>query len=179
LYSLWLTYESSNYIILCADCNRAYKKTLFPILGTKATDATVNLNDEQPLIINPLADNPFDYFKLILLEKGDSMTTNNMRIWLIPISSDKDSYEYNKATETIETFNLNNSRIDKSDYSNRVPLSRRVYHSLIDLANKQVAYETNKTKQNLEQFFKQIKRTKENHGGSWVQFILEGKFEII
>lgn len=175
----WLAYEFLNYILLCADCNRAYKRALFPILGTRATPNTVNLNDEQPLIINPLMDNPFDYFKLKLLSKGGSSVTNNMRIWLVPSSSDKDSYAYKRAIATIETFNLDNSRPDKNNYSDRVSLSQKVCNSLIDLANKKIRYDANKNPQNFKQFINQIKKTKENHGGSWLQFILEGKFEII
>jgi hypothetical protein len=175
----WLAYEFSNYILLCADCNRAYKRALFPIVGTKSTEETVNINDEQPLIINPLIDNPFDYFKLKLLSKGGSSVTNNMRIWLVPSSFDETSYEYKRAIATIEIFNLDNSRADKNNYSDRIILSRKVYNSLMDLAYKKIRYDANKNPKSSKQYINQIKKTKENHGGSWLQFVLEGKFEII
>ncbi|MGB0861911.1 MAG: HNH endonuclease [Saprospiraceae bacterium] len=176
----WLTYESSNYVLLCSDCNRAYKRTRFPIFGSqKATQVTDNLEDEQPLTFNPFIDNPTNYFKLLLFEKGGSVTTNNMRFKLVPQSADKVSYEYQKVIETVDTFNLDNSRIDKNNYSDRVPLSRRVYNSLENLARKKKNYEQNKNPQNLKQYLNQIRITKENHGGSWLQFILEGQFEVL
>ena len=175
----WLAYEFSNYIIICADCNRAYKRIRFPIFGTKATEANKDLKQEQPLLINPLIDKPTDFFKILLFEKGGSIRTNHMRFKLVPQRTDKKSYEYQKVIETVDTFNLDNSRKDKHNYSDRVPLSRRVYNSLKDLARKKQLYDENKSPQNEKKYINQIRITKESHGGSWLQFILEGKFEIL
>ena len=69
----WLGYEWTNFLLSCQKCNREYKKTLFPVNGTKATaPSKINFNasenriqsnnllEEESLLLHPCLDNPAD-----------------------------------------------------------------------------------------------------------------------
>ncbi|MFN2456254.1 MAG: hypothetical protein ABR577_18800 [Pyrinomonadaceae bacterium] len=59
----WLAYEWSNLFLACPLCNQLFKKNLFPLRNPKARAATHKdkLNHEEPLFIDPVADNPEEY----------------------------------------------------------------------------------------------------------------------
>lgn len=84
----WLGVEWSNLVIACSDCNSSYKKNNFPILGlgktlpqyTDLNDFFSKINiellqDEQPLLLHPVLDNPDDY--LFFEENGTVSAINN------------------------------------------------------------------------------------------------------
>ena len=60
----WLTYDWTNFQILCPVCNR-YKANLFPIKGKRARVGTSGqkLEAELPLILNPFDDDPSEHFE--------------------------------------------------------------------------------------------------------------------
>lgn len=59
----WLAYEWRNLFFVCELCNRRFKKNLFPLLKTKSrcTSHKIDINQEEPLFINPETENPEDY----------------------------------------------------------------------------------------------------------------------
>jgi len=59
----WLTYQWDNLLLSCEECNRLFKKNLFPLLdNTRRTKNHLNnINDETPLFINPTQENPEQY----------------------------------------------------------------------------------------------------------------------
>lgn len=59
----WLTYQWDNLLLSCEECNRLFKKNLFPLLeeAKRATNHHHNMSDEIPLFINPTLENPEQY----------------------------------------------------------------------------------------------------------------------
>ena len=56
----WLAYEWNNLLVSCADCNRSYKKDLFPLKNpdARARSHHDKIDDERPLFVNPAIDDP-------------------------------------------------------------------------------------------------------------------------
>jgi len=58
----WLAYDFTNLYLACQICNQSYKKNYFPLKTEASRTAShhhsVNLINEQPLIIDPGLDNP-------------------------------------------------------------------------------------------------------------------------
>ncbi len=57
----WLAYEWSNLLYACKPCNQEYKKTKFPIMGTRAYLPEDCLGDERPELVNPIDENPEEF----------------------------------------------------------------------------------------------------------------------
>ena len=59
----WLAYKWSNYLFSCKRCNQSNKKSHFPLLAGsfRASSPEDELADEQPVIINPIDDDPENY----------------------------------------------------------------------------------------------------------------------
>src|SRR5215213_3210828 len=55
LVYFWLAYDWDNLLLSCAECNRAYKKNLFPLENEtdRATVQNRNIDNELPILINP------------------------------------------------------------------------------------------------------------------------------
>lgn len=57
----WLAYDWSNLLLSCQVCN-TYKSTYFPLVDESKRDIqNKKIEDEEPLILNPIGDNPFDH----------------------------------------------------------------------------------------------------------------------
>lgn len=130
----WLAYNYMNYYLACAECNRKYKQTKFPLFDeTQKIDYTTrkNIKAEQPLLINPLFDNPRDYFRLHFRYASNTRTTTIMT--LIPKEKKGNNYNYQKAKTSIDVYNLDLSDYDKSrhetlrDFFNKL-IKIAVYH---------------------------------------------------
>ncbi|MHA6523506.1 AAA family ATPase [Tessaracoccus sp. G1721] len=57
----WLTYEWDNLYPACADCVRS-RGTRFPVVGERAASPD-GINAEQPLLLDPLADDPDEHLR--------------------------------------------------------------------------------------------------------------------
>lgn len=57
----WLAYEWSNLFYACKTCNQEYKKTHFPIRGTRARNESDSLEDELAVLVHPQNENPEDF----------------------------------------------------------------------------------------------------------------------
>lgn len=53
----WLAYDWRNLLLSCIACNQKWKKTRFPVKGQHASQPGGE-SDEQPLLLNPLWDDP-------------------------------------------------------------------------------------------------------------------------
>lgn len=132
----WLAYSLENYFFSCQICNQTYKGNMFPIAGNKlaepdpaSTAETLGLTwpdpgdkdscddfhrsclDEQPLLINPLAEDPADWFSY----DADHLT---QRVKIIP----KNSAAQVRAEETIKTLGLNRDELQLLRYEAWVDL---------------------------------------------------------
>lgn len=84
----WLGHKWDNLLYACEECNRTYKKAKFPLRDeTKRDLANQNISQEEPLIVNPVVEDPSIHIKF-------------KRYMAIPIT-DKGIY-------TVELFKLNN-----------------------------------------------------------------------
>jgi hypothetical protein len=61
----WLAYTWNNYSVSCQICNQQLKKNLFPLgfNGVRATGPADDLSLENPLLIDPMQDNPLDHIE--------------------------------------------------------------------------------------------------------------------
>lgn len=60
----WLAYEWSNLLLSCSKCNTSYKKNLFLLVNENCRDIeNKNISSEEPLLINPSAENPARYIE--------------------------------------------------------------------------------------------------------------------
>lgn len=60
----WKAYDWDNFLLSCTRCNSAFKKNYFPVDGQRSSGPDTELDEEIPLIVNPITDNPNDHFQL-------------------------------------------------------------------------------------------------------------------
>ncbi len=115
LYPL-LKCDDKNYLVMCKDCNEAYKGNKFPLFGDQIRDitsnSTTNITTEQPLIINPIYDDLLELFILVFT----SSLSGKKVLELKP--KYEDGYLYEKAKETIKLFSLGNCEVDVHENDN-------------------------------------------------------------
>lgn len=102
-----LQFDHENYILMCSDCNNAYKGNQFPLHSSTPirnilATSTRAITNELPLIVNPIFDNIFDLFKIVL-----KYTTSGKKVLELEAHS-TDPYLKEKAEETIRLFSLGN-----------------------------------------------------------------------
>jgi len=126
----WLAYNPQNYYLVCTDCN-GYKSTNFPLHDIQIDYISrENINNEKPLLLNPLKDNPNDYFQLFfvkhpLTKKGIVILQSKKGLNLLMKA---------KADKTIEIYNLDlHSEKNRSDES-RFDLLNKYYNDLFEIA---------------------------------------------
>ena len=61
----WLAYDWSNLFLSCQICNQRHKKNLFPLQDPlkRAQSHHADIDDEDPLFINPTDDNPEELYR--------------------------------------------------------------------------------------------------------------------
>lgn len=59
----WLAYEWDNLYLACVGCNQRHKQNLFPLQNPdrRATNHHQDINEEQPLFIDPSKENPEEF----------------------------------------------------------------------------------------------------------------------
>ncbi len=100
----FLKCKYQNYMIMCADCNRGYKRTYFPLYDeSKRANCHEEIVDEQPLIANPCVDNIYELFELDF-----RVSIRGIKILVLIPHRDLslNSYRYKKALETIKFYGL-------------------------------------------------------------------------
>jgi uncharacterized protein (TIGR02646 family) len=137
----WLAYSYENYYLSCAECNRRHKQEHFPLNTTfQATyEHRHEIHKEEPLLINPMKESPWQYFKLVIKQRPGSRDAKKVAV-LYP-KDGLSGYELAKATKTIEIFNLDlqNPRktdLKKSSDSNRVRNAADLHNVIAELVEK-------------------------------------------
>lgn len=59
----WLAYDWDNLLICCENCNRRFKKNLFPLIdpSKRATSENDDLSREEPVFIHPALEDPANF----------------------------------------------------------------------------------------------------------------------
>lgn len=110
LYPL-LKCDDKNYLLMCKDCNEAYKGNQFPLHNSgdirDITSTTTDLiTTEKPLIVNPIYDELLELFILVF-----RLTPSGKKVLELE-PKESTGYLYEKAKETIRIFSLGNCEID-------------------------------------------------------------------
>lgn len=114
LYPL-LKCDDKNYLLMCKDCNEAYKGNLFPLYRNQIRDITStssdNITTERPLIVNPIYDNLLELFILVFTySRGKKILELQPKY--------QSGYLHEKAKKTIKIFNLGNCEVNTDPTSN-------------------------------------------------------------
>jgi uncharacterized protein (TIGR02646 family) len=93
----WLAYNWDNLFLSCKKCNQRHKRNFFPLLNDKrAFCHTDNIDDELPIFIHPVFDNPESHIEFIeeeVYEKDDSIrgkvTVEKLGLDRIPLTNQR------------------------------------------------------------------------------------------
>ncbi len=108
----WLAYDYKNYYLICKDCNTK-KLDSFPIKNEKdrVNTPSGDIDLEKPLLLNPMLDNPADYFKVALVQHP--IVLNRKILIILPKDNlETDTEKYERALTTIKIFNLDLKYLD-------------------------------------------------------------------
>jgi len=169
-YYPFLKCDDKNYILMCSECNAEYKKSKFPLFPLNSLRwSEEQFVEENPLIVNPILDNPLEIFDLVfrLSSRGKKV------LELIPKEST--GYLYAKALETIQVFGLGDCEENKHENSNihncRIELLEKHYDRFYALAKAR--------KVGKDEFLEVLKEHPENYHYGFTKFIAKEQFEII
>ena len=121
-----------NYMIMCPDCNRGYKRAKFPISFEK----------EDKLLINPREDDIYHYFEIAFIK-----SINGKNMLILQANHNLNQNDMQKAKETIKMYGLGDCNPNSNMEHCRVKLLNEHYfifyklakeldNILIDLENK-------------------------------------------
>lgn len=141
-----------NYLIMCADCNRSYKRAKFPLEDGIA--GIISMEEEKVLLLNPREDDIYEYFDLVF-KNGES---SQRKILILQERDDLTKENKKKAFETIKLYGLDDckpsSRTQKcriellnTHYLNFYRLAEKLDNALFELENK---FEGESAKINIE-----------------------------
>ncbi len=181
-YYWWLAYDFYNYYNCCDLCNRFYKLTAFPLFDeTKKVDFLnrTNISNEQPLIFNPLKDNPLDLFQLEFVFTSATGCYPMLRI-TANANLDETSYEYAKAVKTIELFNLNGEN-PKNDYHDaaRLDTAQEFATTLWDFKERLDQWSKEHDQAVKAQKLERIKEFKAKNGLFLLEFVIKGCYTVL
>lgn len=170
LYPL-LECDDKNYLLMCNDCNQAYKGNLFPLYGNQDRDrisaSTENITTERPLIVNPIYDDLLELF--ILVFKRTDVGPNILELR----PKEASGYLHEKAKETIKVFSLGNCEVNGHPNNNiqncRISLLHSHYSKFYEFI------EALSEKKMKKAFSLKEKHNLENYG--FYTFILKRQFE--
>lgn len=173
-YYWWLAYDYINYAPYCKLCNSTYKRDNFPLNNPskKVNFTKINkINQEKPLLFNPLKDNLFELFQI----KLETQLSGKGILKIEPLDSlHKNSYKYKKAKKTIELYNLNNEQ--KKDITRKNRMENK-YGDLISLVEKHIEFITNPNDIRIElEFFKILTNIRINKKLGIAEFIVKKQY---
>lgn len=169
----WLAYVPENYYVACAECNSYEKGTQFPFATGSlqvSYETKDKITEEIPLLINPLLENPYQYFKVVF---GSHSKTNKNIIMLEPLESlDRNSILYQKAIETIKVFNINLAKYEHDKHYMQIEVNIEFHQYLYELAQKVVCNEND-----IQECYNKLDSKYKNLG--YTAMIMAGNVEII
>jgi len=116
LYPL-LRCDDKNYLLMCSDCNTAYKDNQFPLhssgnIRDVTSTSTLSITTERPLIVNPIYDDLLDLFILVF-----RYTPSGKKVLELE-PKETTGYLFEKAKKTIQLFSLGNCEVNKHSNPN-------------------------------------------------------------
>lgn len=183
--------EPRNYILMCGLCNERYKKSKFPLFdeSKRAFNAKNigDVQDEEPLLINPIEEDPLDFFELSF-RQTDRGGILELKRNPQKIEKDKNDYAYQRTQEMIKLFGLGNCHKDIhpkeevmiedtaiSVQECRIDILTKHYTTFIELAK--AVNDKNKKAFALIMSNKNRKKEFEQYG--FYQFIMKKQFRIL
>ena len=157
-----------NYMIMCADCNRAFKRDAFPTEDTFIATQIVDVPRENPTLVNPRTDNVFEYFELLFIRRshGKLMLELRARRELPPEKSVK-------AEKTIALYGIGDCDSDAKMDQCRINILETHFEFFFELAKAR--------KRSVEKYNDMLRdrsmKKKKEYG--FFAFIEKGQFEII
>ena len=106
----WLAFEWDNLFLACKTCNESYKKTQFPIAGTRARGSGDSLEAEKALLLDAAADDPEAAIGF------DFRTPDDVLAYGV-------GEEWQRGNTTIEVCGLNRSRLRRERNQTRQTLA--------------------------------------------------------
>ncbi len=166
--------KPSNYLLMCSECNNIYKGSEFPLHSSRPTRAT-NINEienEKPLIVNPISDNLLELFILVFKRKA---TGEELLLELKP--KETTGYLYEKALETIKLFGLGDCEINRHSNENVYNCRIRILESHFGIFYEfaKALKEGNREKASLE--IRANREIFESYG--FLEFLKKNQFMII
>jgi len=109
--------DDKNYLLMCSDCNNAYKGKQFPLhssgnIRDVISTSTLAITTEKPLIVNPVYDNLLDLFILVF-----RYTPSGKKVLELE-PKETTGYLFEKAKETIKLFSLGNCESNRHSNPN-------------------------------------------------------------
>jgi uncharacterized protein (TIGR02646 family) len=167
----WFAYHTINYYVACGTCNRTEKSNHFPFLHPNPVISYMNrknIFDYKPLLINPLHENPYDYFRVIF---QTDIKTNKKVVVLAPLKQ-LETLEHQKALATITVLNLNLKKTILPSREVQMEWNIKLYNKLFKLAQK-----VKNNEPDLQEYFESLDEDYKNLG--YTAMIMDGKVEII
>lgn len=158
-----------NYIILCADCNRAHKGSKFP-LGDKFMAKSQNeLSREIRLLINPRNDNIYNYFQLVFRR------INNGKLVLeIHPKDNLSKNQYEAAKKTISTYGIGYCNSNKKIDSCRINILETHYEMFIEFAQELI-----KSKKTFDELINNNRSMRKRKEYGFIKFLELNQFKIL
>jgi hypothetical protein len=176
----FLKYDDRNYILMCSDCNQAYKGNLFPLYNNtvRAKDKATLIN-EQPLIVNPILDDLLALFILVFTQTSSGKKV----LELMP--KKPNGYLHDKAKETIKVFSLGecdiNGHKNPNIHDGRIKVLNDHYNKLFAFASAYQSYKNSndeQKQQNKTQALRELHALQPQHFG-FTEFILKQQFIMV
>ena len=167
----WFAYHTINYYVACGTCNRIEKKDNFPFLQPTPIFSYANrksISNYTPLLINPLHENPYDYFRVIFQIDAK---TNKKVVILAPLKK-LEILQHQKALATITLLNLNLKKEPVPSRVVQMEWNIKLYNKLFGLAQK-----VKNNEPDLQEYFDNLDEDYKNLG--YTAMIMAGNVEIL
>lgn len=153
-----------NYLAMCADCNRAYKWSRFPLDGEKAKSIE-ELKDEKPLLVNPRKDDILEYFELLFV-----MRKNSKKVLELTPKQGINEQKRKMAEETIKTYGIGFCDENKKIDGCRINVLEKHFEDFFQLAKAR--------EKSIKSFLAKLDKSPKKREYGFINFIAKGQFTI-
>jgi len=120
-----------NYMAMCVDCNRGYKRAKFPLETEFIATNMSNIDKENVLLLNPREDDIYEYFELAFI-----YSQTKKEILILKERDKLTEAEKKKALETINLFGLGDCNPKTTTQKCRIELLNRHFENFYKLAQR-------------------------------------------
>jgi len=163
-----------NYMIMCNDCNRRYKKTKFPLYSNFKAKNINEVHLEKPLLVNPMHDDIYELFELVFMN-----TVSSKKILILRPKDGLTDYLKKKAEKTISVYGIGNCDENSAVNECRIEVLIGHYDRFLEFAKIAKKYFEDKNEKNEKKLTKLLKERKdclERYG--FYQFVMKNQFKI-